>query len=99
MTKFFIQWRVNAEKVLDTAGKLHLTMLEIVKAELSAGRLIEWRQFNNGANGYAIAEASEDAVFTTMVRWMPAISFKAVPVHSVDQSIKTLKKAAAAKQA
>ena len=101
MTKFFMKWWVDSSKLPATpqeGAKLRLKMLEMVKAELSAGRLIEWGQFSNGKDGYAITEASEEDVFATMLKWMPVIAYKVFPVLSVDQSMEAVKKAAAAMQ-
>ena len=102
MTKFFIKWWVNVDKLPNTpqeAGKLHLQMLEMVKADMSDTRLKDWGQFSNGACGYCIAEMSEQDIFSIMLKYMPVIGFELSPVLSVDQSMDLLKKAAAAMQA
>ena len=102
MTRFFIKWCVDPLKTPSTpeeTGKLFLSMLELVKADLSAGRLIDWGQFCNGANGYAISELSEEDIFAIMLKWMPVVAFEVFPVLSVDQTMEAIKKAAAAMQA
>jgi hypothetical protein len=101
MTKFFIKWWVNVQKLPNTpqeAGKLHLAMLEMVKADMRDGRMIDWGQFSNGANGYCIGDLSEQDLFGIMLKYMPVIGFDVFPVLSVDQSIEEIKKAAAAMQ-
>ena len=102
MTKFFMKWWVNVEllpKTLEEVGKLQLAMLEMVKAELSDRRWIDWGQFGSGACGYSIVEMSEQEIFGKMLKYVPVIGFELSPVLSVDQTIDEIKKAAAAMQA
>jgi hypothetical protein len=102
MTKFFIKWWVNVEKLPNTpqeAGMLHMQMLEMVKADMRDHNITDWGQFGNGANGYCIGEMSEQEAFNLMLKYVPVIGFHLMPVLSVDQTIDELKKAAAAMQA
>jgi len=102
MTKFFIKWWVDPLKTPNTredTGKLFLSMLEPVKADLSAGKLIDWGQFTNGREGYAISELSESDLFAVMQKWMSVIAFDVLPVLSVEQSKEAVKQLAAAMQA
>ena len=102
MTKFFIKWWVESAKLPDTPQetvKLRLKMLEMVKAELSAGRFTEWGEIGNGIVGYAITEASAEDLCATMLKYAPVIVYNVVPVLDVDQSMEVVKKAAAATQA
>lgn len=103
MTKFFIKWWVNVEKLPKTPqeiGKLNLDMLNSVKADMRDDpRLVDWGQFGNGACGYSIAEMSEQEIFGKMLKYMPVIGFELSPVLSVDQTIEEIMKAAAAMQA
>ena len=102
MTKFFIKWWVESAKLPDTPQetvKLRLKMLEMVKAELSAGRVTEWGEIGNGIEGYAITEASEVDLFAIMLKGTPFVTYKEFPVLNADQSIEATKKAAAAMQA
>jgi hypothetical protein len=99
MTKFFIKWWTDSSKVPATpeeTTKLRSKMLEMVKAELSAGRWTEWGHFSNGIEGYAISELSEVDLYATMLKWRPVWAFKVSPVLNVDQSIEAVKKAVAA---
>lgn len=101
MTKFFIKWWVDPLKTPNTpeeSGKLYLPMLEMVKADLSAGKLIDWGQFTNGREGYAISESSESDLFATMQKWVPVIEWQVFPVLSAEQSIEAIKQLAAAMQ-
>jgi hypothetical protein len=99
MTKFFIKWWVNPVKTPNTpeeTGKLYLPMLEMVKADLSAGKYTDWGQFSNGREGYAISELSESEIFASMLKWILVISFDVFPVLSAEQSMEAIKQAAAA---
>ncbi len=101
MTKFFMKWWVDPLKTPNTPEetvKLRLKISEMVKAELSAGRITEWGQFSNGTEGYAITEASEEDLYATMLTVMPVIAYTLVPVLDADQSMEAAKKAAAAMQ-
>ncbi len=101
MTKFFIKWWVDSARLPDTPQKLmehQVKMLEAVKAEMSAGMIAEWGQFSNGREGYLITEASEEDLSATMLKYAPVIVYKVFPVLNVDQSMKAVKKAAAAMQ-
>ena len=83
MTKFFMKWWADPLKTPNTPEetvKLRLKISEMVKAELSAGRITEWGQFGNGIEGYAITEASEEDLYATSasrlcrlsrIRWYP----------------------------
>lgn len=102
MTKFFVKWWVNVEllpKTPQEVGKLQLPMLEMVKADVSDRRTIDWGQFGSGACGYWITEMSEQEIFGKMLKYLPVIGFELSPVLSVDQTIDEVKKAAAEMQA
>ena len=97
MTKFFIKWWVDSLKTPNTPEetmKLILPMLEMVKAELSAGNWTDWGQFSNGREGYAISELSESEIFACMFKFVPVIQHEVFPVLSVDQSMEAVKQAA-----
>jgi hypothetical protein len=102
MAKFFIKWWVDGAKLPDTPQKVmehRVKMLEAVKAEMSAGMLAEWGAFCNGMEGYAITEVSEEDICATMLKYAPVIVYNLAPVLDADQSMKAVKKAAAAMRA
>jgi hypothetical protein len=101
MTKFFIKWWVDTAKAPDTPQELVKLMsrfLEMIKADLSAGKYTDWGQFSNGREGYAISELSESEIFAILLTRMPVIEFEVFPILSVDQSMEAGKKAAVAMQ-
>jgi hypothetical protein len=106
MTKFFIKWWVDSAIAasvypdrLQEAAKLNLKMLEMTKADLSAGMITEWGTSCSGMEGYAITEASEEDLSAYMLKYAPVIAYKVFPILNVDQSMEVAKKAAAAMQA
>jgi hypothetical protein len=102
MTKLFVKWWINVEMLPKTPQeltKLQLAMLEMVKADISDRRTIDWGLFGSGARGYFITEMSEQEIFGMMLKFLPVIGFESSPVLSVDQAIDEIKKAAAAMQA
>jgi hypothetical protein len=57
MAKFFLKWWADFSRLPATpqeGAKFRFKMIEMVKADLSAGKLTEWGSFSNGKDGYAI---------------------------------------------
>ena len=73
-------------------GKLKL--LEMVKADLSGGKLIEWGSFCNNKDGYSIVDGTEEDVLLGMLKFAPWVAYDVYPVHGVDDAIAAAKKAA-----
>jgi hypothetical protein len=68
-------------------------MLEMVKADMQAGKTMDWGQYADGSAGYALMDAaSETALFTSLLKWIPYVSFDAKAVLTVDQTIESIKK-------
>ena len=81
------------------ASEAELSMLEMVKAEIQAGKLVDWGNCSDGSSGYAIWDGvSEEELFTSMLKYMPYVDFDAKPVISADQTINSIKRAVAAAQ-
>ncbi|MGA3200022.1 MAG: hypothetical protein ABSD89_11540 [Halobacteriota archaeon] len=101
MTRFFIKWSSDYSRLppnpLETA-KFRLKMVEMVKAELSAGRFTDWGSFSNAKDGYAIIEGSEEDVQAIMLKWVPNLSYDVFPLLNADQYFETVKRAIAAMQ-
>jgi len=79
--------------------KARMKLLEMVKAELNAGRLSEWGMFSNGMDGYAITELSEEDILATLLKWMPVVKYKVILALNIHQTIEALKRATATIQA
>jgi len=72
---------------------LWLKMLEMVKADMQAGKTMDWGQYADGSAGYALMDAaSETELFTSLLKWIPYVSFDAKAVLTVDQTIESIKK-------
>jgi hypothetical protein len=100
MTKFHIEWQKNPSLTPTDPAKmiqLNLSLLEMVKAELKAGRLTDWGHYCNGSSGYCIVEGTETDMVPTLLKYSPYILFDVKPVISVDQSIEANKLAAQSK--
>lgn len=100
MPKFYVKWQLDPTKVpvgAEERVKLHLSMLEMVKADLSVRVKNDWGMAAGGDFGYSIYEAANEAeVFTNLLKYMPYVHFEVVPVLTIDQTIESIKKAVAA---
>jgi hypothetical protein len=76
--------------------KLWLSMLESVKADLKSGAMSDWGICCDDSGGYAFAETDEKMLHSTILKWMPFVSFDIKPVLSVDQTMESIKRAVAA---
>jgi hypothetical protein len=98
MPKSWIKWRLNQQFTpTDPAeiGKLWMSMLEMVKADLKDGTLTDWGECYNGGEGYAISELSVQDVRTSILKYTPYILFDIKPVLNADQIVECIKKVAA----
>jgi len=103
MPKFYVKWQLNPLMIPPTPeerAKLWLSLLEMIKADMKAGKVKDWGNCCDGSGGYAIREEANEAdLFAAMLRWVPYVSFDAKPVITVDQTVESIKKAAAAAKA
>ena len=101
MTKFFVKWWTDTSRMPDApqeAVQRVMKRLEMVKADLTSGKLKEWGTFN-GLNGYGIIEGTEQDVLSTMLKYMQTILYEVYPILSADDAIAVMMKAAKAMQA
>ena len=102
MPKFHVKWELNPHMTPASAEervKLWLSMLEMVKKEMQTGKLVDWGHNGDSSGGYAVWDGvSEEEMFTSMLKYMPYVDFDSKPVLSVDETISSIKKAAAAAQ-
>lgn len=100
MPKFYVKWWLDPTKVPADAEqrvKAHLSLLEMVKADLKAGIKRDWYMAAGGDCGYSLYEAANEAeVFANLLKYMPYVGFEVVPVLTVDQTIEAIHKAVAA---
>ncbi|HYA33820.1 MAG TPA: hypothetical protein VEG65_07510 [Candidatus Bathyarchaeia archaeon] len=102
MTKFFVKWWADSTRIPSLpqeAMELRLNLIGMVKADLSSGKMTEWGTFGNGKDGYIIIDGTEQDVFSTMLKYRPAVLFDVYPVLSADDYKAAAKKAAEAMQA
>ena len=98
MTKYYVKWELNPNIFVEdpeARAKGWLQMLEMVKANMKAGKIIDWGNCCDGSGGYTIMEASsEEELFAENLKWIPYVIFDARPVIGVEQTIKTIMKLA-----
>ena len=97
MPKFLVLFEINSAmlpKVPEERMKAQISMLEMVKADLQSGAMKDFGVNAGGGSGYAISELSEAELYLSLLRWMPYVKFKALPMITVDQAIEGLKKLA-----
>lgn len=98
MTRYYMKWHINPLTVPvspEERGKLWITMLEMVKADLKSGVLTDWGVGPDSSEGYALAETDEVSLNAEIIKWLPHIVYDIRPVLSVDQVLGNIKKAAA----
>ena len=99
MPKFYVKWQLNPLATPPTPQErvgLWLKMLEMVKADMQAGKTRDWGQYADGSGGYALMDAaSETELFTSLLKWMPYVSIDAKADMTADQTIESIKKVAA----
>ena len=102
MTKFFVKWWADTSRVPaapQEAGQGVIKTLEMVKADLSSGKMTEWGTFSNGKDGYVIIDGTEQDVLSTMLKYAPSVWYEVYPVLSADDIITAMMKALEAMQA
>jgi len=100
VAKFYMKWWLDPSKVPvnpEERAKGWLSMLEMTKADMKAGLTKDWGGAAGGDWGYAVIEApNETELFTNLLKWIPYVHFEVTPVLTVDQTMESIKKAAAA---
>ena len=100
MPKSWIKWEMNTQLIPpdpEEKVKLWLSMLEMVKDQISAGIWTkEWGLCYDGSGGYAFSELSVSDIYGALSQWIPNVEFDVKPVLTADQAIESLKKVAAA---
>ena len=103
MPRYYVKWEMKPQ-MTPTAPeetlKLLLSLLEMTKQDMQAGKIKDWGVVPGESCGYSIIEhPSEVDLATESLKWMPYVNFEVKPILTVDQSTESIKKAAAAAQA
>jgi hypothetical protein len=102
MSKFYVRWQSNPQmipSIPEERRKLLLSMLEMVKQDIQGGKVKDWGNFPGESGGYSIMEeASETDLLTSLLKFMPYVTFEVKPVLTVDQTIESYRRAVAAAQ-
>ncbi len=94
-----MKWHLNSMLIPtnpDERVKLWITMLEMVRADLKSGALIDWGICSDSNAGYAFADTDEKSLHATILKWVPYVIFDIKPVIAVDQVVANIKQVAAA---
>jgi hypothetical protein len=98
MTKYYMKWHLSHQFIPTNPEeriKLWMSMLEMVKADLASGALSDWGICSDDSGGYAFAETDEKTLHTTIMRWIPYVSFDIKPVLTADQTIESIRRTVA----
>ncbi len=102
MSKFYVRWQTKTQmlpSIPEERRKLLVSMLEMVKQDMKAGKVKDWGNVPGESSGYSIMEeASETDLLTGLLRFMPYVTFEVRPVLTVEQTIEAYRRAAAAAQ-
>jgi hypothetical protein len=100
VAKFYVKWWLEPSRIPADAEervKGWLSLLKMMKVDMKAGFAKDWGCAAGGDWGYAINEAqSETELFTSLLKWIPYCHFEVTPVLTLDQTMESIKKAAAA---
>jgi hypothetical protein len=95
MGKYLVLWEIDQSRVPVAAkerGPAWSLLLEMVKKDIKAGIVKDWKAFVGEINGYSIAEGTEVEVGNMLMQYAPYVSFKTHPVASVTQVGDIIKK-------
>jgi len=98
MTRFYMRWQLNPMLIPtdpEEMGKLWISMLEMVRADLKSGKLTDWGMCSDSSGGYAFAETDENSLNISIMKWMPYVIFDIKPILTADQCIANIQQAAA----
>jgi hypothetical protein len=98
VAKYFMKWQMNHTMIPanpEERGKLWISMLEMVRAEMKSGALVDWGVYTDSSAGYTLAETDEKSLHAMVLKWIPYVVFNSKPVLTVDQCIANIKQAAA----
>jgi hypothetical protein len=91
--KKYLSLRIPEER-----GKLWISMLEMVRAEMKSGAPADERVYSDSIAGYALAETDEKSLHAMVLKWVPYVVFDSKPVLTVGESLANIKQAGAKKQ-
>jgi hypothetical protein len=100
MSKTYIKWQMNPQFMTtdpEATIQIQTQMLNMTKADLESGALLDWGLCADLSGGYAITELSGAELQGYLAKWSPRVQFDARQVVNVDQAAENLKSAAAAR--
>jgi|SRR5665647_2574585 hypothetical protein len=94
MPKFHVEWKFNLSAMPEDPAKMvkiRSELLEMVKADVKLGKMVDWGSYCNGYNGYMIFEGNQDELMPELLKYTPHILFDVKPIINVDQAIDAVK--------
>ena len=94
MAKYLVLWELNnslAPVDPKERGAAWLAMMEMIKQDLAEGRDSDWGCFVGETKGYTITEQDDVTMMKNLQRFFPFVTFKAMPVVTVDQIVEVAK--------
>ena len=96
MGRYLILWEADESKIpIDPEERKMgwLMATEMVKQDMKEGLVKDYGVFIGQANGFSIAEGTEEQVLNMTIKFMPFFRFKVIPLVSIDQveaAVKTI---------
>jgi hypothetical protein len=94
MSKYLILWYVDGNTMPDTSSErasLAIKLDEMVKQEITEGKIKDWGVFIGGDSGYAVMDGNGVDIYRDCYRYRPHITFEVHEVLSIDQALETAK--------
>jgi hypothetical protein len=88
MGRYLILWEADESKIpLDAKERQAgwLMALEMTREDMKAGLVKDYGVFLGQANGFDIAEGTEEEITNMAIKYMPFFRFKMIPIASIDQ--------------
>jgi hypothetical protein len=94
MGRYLILWEADESKIpIDPEERKMgwLMATEMVKQDMKEGLVKDYGVFIGQANGFSIAEGTEEQVLNMTIKFMPFFRMKVIPFASIDQSEAAIK--------
>jgi len=89
-----ILWEINTDydpRDPKERFKLHMQLLEVVKADVESGVHSAWGMSAGGHSGYMTSELQGEKLYMSLAKFMPLIKFTVTPMLSIDETISSAK--------
>jgi hypothetical protein len=94
MSKYLVFWNVDINMLpTDTKERAAIAVKldEMVKQEITEGKVSDWGVFIGGDNGYAVMEGNSADIYKDCYRYRPYVTFDIQEVLTIDQALEVAK--------